>query len=162
MSRILRIALALLAPTVFVIVFAAATYQPEPSGLAESVLRAYLYRDLISRRATSIQQMIEATRPGNFTPQMSKATFGSGPYYRTTFSDRPSADQGSRALPFPPVEVWCALLRQSDSTPPRVVFYAQHQDLYNADWIVHEPTAQTLPELNASLAAIGCNVPLQP
>jgi len=163
MSRLLRIALALLAPTIFVIVFALATYQPQPSGPAESVLYSYLgYRNSTTQQLAPIQQMVEATRPGNFTPEMSKATFGSGPYYRTTFSDRPIGDQGSRAIPYPPVEVWCVLLRQSDSTLPRVVFYAQHQDMYNADWIVHEPAAETLPELQASLAAVGCKLILQP
>ncbi|HEY4721252.1 MAG TPA: hypothetical protein VII92_05365 [Anaerolineae bacterium] len=192
MSRILRITLAMLAPAVLVILFAIATYKPGPPGQAEVLVYDYLrYRDSTSQPTTTVQQIVEANRPGNLMPPLSKITFGSGIYWTTIADTRSSGvtpfptatpwsselsaggsipwpggsltgGSGRRSLPFPPVEVWCVVVRRAGQTLPGLVFLAQHQDLYYTEWIVHEPTAQTLPELNASLAAVGCNVTLQP
>ena len=56
--------------------------------------------------------------------------------------------------------MWCVLLRQAGEADPGVVFVAQHLDLYNADWILHEPAAESLPELSTMLSSVGCDVVL--
>ena len=192
MNRILRLALAMLAPTVLVIFFAVTTYKPGLPGQAGTLLQSYLrYQASTSQSTMTVQQIVEAGRPGSLTPQISRAAFGCGIFYTLAcdsgtnsptsqptvtplFAElttaqpitplRQLAGGGARGglLPYPPAEVWCVVVRRAGQTQPGLVFLAQHQDLYFIEWVVHEPTAQTLPELNASLAAVGCNVTLQP
>src|SRR3989304_5777901 len=102
MSRILRITLAMLAPAVLVILFAIATYKPGPPGQAEVLVYDYLrYRDSTSQPTTTVQQIVEANRPGNLMPPLSKITFGSGIYW-TTIADTRS----SGVTPFPTATPW--------------------------------------------------------
>jgi hypothetical protein len=75
---------------------------------------------------------------------------------------------GRMPLPFPPTEVWCVLLEvqplaEGTAAEHAVVFVAQHRDIYNADWVVHEgETATSSPALAASLSRIGCNLMSEP
>ena len=63
---------------------------------------------------------------------------------------------GSRPMPYPPNDLWCAQLSSPDPTAPTVVLAGLHQDMYNAEWVVHEVTdpATVLP-------AIGCQFSTQ-
>jgi hypothetical protein len=58
---------------------------------------------------------------------------------------------GGKPMPYPPNDLWCAQLSSPDPAAPKVVLAGLHQDMYNAEWIVHEVTdpATVLP-------AIGC------
>jgi hypothetical protein len=67
-----------------------------------------------------------------------------------------SAGKGLRPLPFPPIEVWCVQLGQIGQASPGVVLVVLHQDIYNADWILYEPAAGSVAELNAILSRVGC------
>jgi hypothetical protein len=75
---------------------------------------------------------------------------------------------GRMPLPFPPTEVWCVLIgmqppAEGTAAEHAVVFVAQHRDIYNADWVVHQgETAPFSPALAAGLSGIGCNLILQP
>jgi hypothetical protein len=65
-------------------------------------------------------------------------------------------------LPFPPKELWCALLEGEDRlTGERshaVVLVGLHMDMYSGDWMVHEgPDSPSLPALTQGLSAIGCD-----
>jgi hypothetical protein len=70
--------------------------------------------------------------------------------------------KGSHPIPYPPKEVWCVLLKL---TPPEdayfIVFANLHQDMYNAQWIVHEgekaPFSQTFLK---HIADLGCDLGL--
>jgi hypothetical protein len=51
------------------------------------------------------------------------------------------------------------LLEPGDLEGRRLVFVALHQDLYNADWIVHEgPAGASDADLGAVLVRLGCDV----
>ena len=179
MSRLLRIALVILAPLVLVIVVALSAYKPGPPDKVVTAVHGYLrYQESSSQQAGAVQQIMHAARPWNLTPLMSKATFGNSVVYQTTTNydvpgsfglratatpwprEFPSQRHALRPLPFPPVDAWCVLLRQTGDASPGVVFVAQHQDLYNADWILHEPNAESRPELNAIFSSVGCDLVL--
>ena len=134
-------------------------------------LAYYLHYRELPPRSILVQQLVHALYPWNFTPQMSRASFGDGPYYRTTVNYQaitqpafpwttpplsPLAALPARPLPYPPQDVWCAFLKSDDDESPTLVFIVLHQDLYNADWIVHEASREPDPEL--ILARVGCAI----
>ncbi len=57
----------------------------------------------------------------------------------------------SKPIPYPPNDLWCAQLSSSDPAAPKVVVAGLHQDIYNAEWIVHEVTDPA-----TVLSKIGC------
>ena len=74
-----------------------------------------------------------------------------GPYSMTT-----SAYMSGRPLPYPPTDLWCVQLISPDPAAPQVVLAALHQDIYNAEWIVHE-----VIDPKTILAAVGCQFSAQ-
>ena len=72
------------------------------------------------------------------------------------------ADRGLRRLPERVVDAWCVQISDMKPVLPKAVLVGAHQDLYNADWIVHEPVAQTTEELNRWLADVGCDMVITP
>ena len=84
-----------------------------------------------------------AAHPSALTPQDGVMTHGRSAYFRT--SDAPLND---RPLPFPPNTIWCV----TATAPGKELrmFVAEHQDLYNAEWLVHEPVA------DAAWVKVGC------
>lgn len=60
-----------------------------------------------------------------------------------------------RPVPYPPNDLWCVQLTGADSAAPKVILVALHQDIFNAEWIVHEVTD---PE--TVLATVGCQFSL--
>ena len=93
---------------------------------------------------------------------MSQTTFGSGVIFHTRLVSPSSDYQSSNPLPYPPVELWCAQLHPAGASAPLVLFIAQHEDLYNADWIVHQSSASSLAALNSDLEQLGCDLALTP
>ncbi len=64
-------------------------------------------------------------------------------------------------LPYPPSDVRCVQLRQTDGQS-RIVFVARHDDLYWSEWIVHEGEATPLSaEFSTFLDQIGCDLNLE-
>ncbi|UCC64329.1 MAG: hypothetical protein JSV36_04540, partial [Anaerolineae bacterium] len=139
-------------------------------------LDRYVQRqDALSSGTTTVRFTVRASKPWNLTPEMSSAVYGDSPHYRTdygygteygTVKDR----SGPRALPYPPENVWCALLEwegQGTGEPGRetrhtVVFVAKHQDLYNADLMVHEAATDLSTQALAEyLSRLGCESLLQ-
>jgi len=67
----------------------------------------------------------------------------------------------SRPIPYPPTEVWCVLLKLASEDTYFVVFANLHQDMYNAQWIIHE--GEKAPFSQAFLdrvASFGCDLDL--
>lgn len=66
-----------------------------------------------------------------------------------------------RPIPYPPTEVRCVLLKLASTDTYFVVFANLHQDMYNAQWIVHEgektPFSQTFLD---RIASFGCDLDL--
>jgi len=149
--------------------------QDFPADARGKVDRYIRYRYSPSR-AVTIQQIARSSVPSHFTPAMSRATFGDSTFFRTTYgysaqagidlpgfptvtpgtSGSPSGG-GSRPVPFPPMDVWCVLLKDTGQSSPAIVFVALHQDLYSADWLVHEPQGDA-KEIADALSKIGCDL----
>jgi hypothetical protein len=117
--------------------------------------------------AITVQRVERARKPWKFSRDMSGSVFGDGLYFRPdyTFDGEYVGGSGRRPLPFPPEEVWCVLLaqalqeRDTGEATYSVVFVALHQDLYTADWVLHE-VVDDLPAgaLAESLAALECDL----
>ncbi len=172
------------------LVFLLGHLQNLPAG-AEAALNGYMWyrQSPQSSHTLSIAQIAFGSNPSRFDAEMSGASFGGRLIYRTTYNYR--VDQvtsssyapttpsqlntsllsdslkfnnfpsiGSHPIPFPPAEVWCVALNEEGQTT-RIVFVASHEDLYYADWLVHEPPAHAnAGELKRWLGDIGCNLEL--
>jgi hypothetical protein len=154
------------------------------SEWVEGVEKFLHYKNGPGRETKAVHdlQIVEAEKPWNFVPEMSKVSFGEGIYYQTDifYSDEPGDDDlqefipGNSAkdslvpLPYPPVKAWCLVVKvdgsQGDALPGEdevsLVVIGLHQDLYHADIIVHE-TAAGLRDQTADkiTALIGCELP---
>jgi hypothetical protein len=140
----------------------------------QTALETYLaHKDETAGETWVLAATQQATAPSVFDVSTSSATYGRGVYYRTDATyirETPtpgvfglSPRMSRRPVPYPPTEVWCAVLDpgQGGSGPShvasRVIFVALHQDLYNAAWIVHETEELPLSrDLMADLAELGC------
>lgn len=125
--------LALLIPLLIVAIAAAAFIwidsRPELPGGA----RARLNSQLGDRWVNQVREAPEpAARPWRFTEAQSSSAHGTSAHFLTEEATGP----GLSALPYPPVELWC--IRYGSIEPSRTLYLARHEDLYNADWILHE------------------------
>ncbi len=171
MKRYLMIVLAVLPATLLITIVALGTpgilgtHTPTTHDQVSSAIDSYLqYRAPKSRSINSIQRLVPAGLPGKFTPQMSKATFGNGNYFKSEFHSTsiPLMWLGQKPLPYPPAAVWCVRLRPAGHLYPEIVFVAEHEDDYHMEWIVHDPAAENSTELAAELATLGCSEVEQP
>jgi hypothetical protein len=137
-----------------------------PSG-TQSALEAYLsYASSTRSQILTVDQVRKAAYPGRLNSSMSYDSLGDSAYYRTSISYTHDAPAGPMPLPYPPEQVWCALVvlgpggATGDSQAARgVVFVALHQDIYNADWVVHEAAPDVFSERSFEVAgAIGCRL----
>jgi hypothetical protein len=128
--------------------------------------RYVAYRAASLGKAITVQRVERARKPWKFSRDMSGSVYGDGLYFRPdyTFDGEYVGGSGRRPLHFPPEEVWCVLLEQAPERSAgeaahSVVFVALHQDLYTADWVLHE-VVDDLPAaaLAESLAALECDV----
>ena len=128
----LGIALVVLAAEIFVV--ATFILAPDLPSVGQSAVDQYVrYQRAQLGADFTITRVVHATKPWLFTAAASSATFGDSPYYRTSqsyqvvtvtvtrepgpgagpvgrqISVRPST--GARAVPYPPKEVWCAILK---------------------------------------------------
>jgi hypothetical protein len=163
-----------------VLVVVAGAQIPDEPGLPVGVqTRLEQYTDFWYAPDTATVVSVErAKRPWNLTREMSHAVFGYSAYFPNDYGPAwPSGNEPMR-LPFPPKEVWCALVEQasldadpegSDGGPTyEVLFLGLHMTMYNADWMVHKgtplgPASQSnLSDvgLQETLSAIGCDLGL--
>ena len=113
----------------------------------------------------TIQRTIQASKPWQFGAAMSGETYGDCFYFQVDYCYNVDEAPPSPPLLFPPDEVWCALFKTytGDEETGWVVYIAKHQDLYNADWIVHESSSSLAdPKMMADLAKIGCSRLMEP
>ncbi|HTP09044.1 MAG TPA: hypothetical protein VMP08_12390 [Anaerolineae bacterium] len=148
MNRLLRVVLVLGLPlaAVLIIVLSADRSGTSTSmeALASSYVSSFLDHDVV------IVQYVQAHLPQSFRAEMSKASYGNTPYYVTDHRVNPNYP-GQKPLPYPANDLWCVKLKSSDPKAPPVVLLALHQDIYNADWVMHEVT-----DPDTVLAAVGC------
>lgn len=119
-----------------ILAFVAVQSLNSPLQTALSEYTAYLYRS----RSTLVQvrQVVPATRPQKYTAEMSGPVLGNSPYYNVDqdYSGVSGQHSGKRALPYPPLELSCVLLGSEKGNS--VIYVALHQDMHNAQWLVHE------------------------
>lgn len=183
MNHLLRIVLVLSLPLIAIAALVISSNQANPLPSHEAAAGKYVaYRRSTTLPTLFIKQYTQARLPQNFRPDMSKTSFGNATYYGTNVRYAEKTDTGvtsvgavtlamttvptrttsmgyggsSKPIPFPPNDLWCARLSSPDPAAPTVILIALHQDIYNAEWIVHEVTD---PE--AVLAAVGCQFPSQ-
>jgi hypothetical protein len=128
--------------------------------------------------AAAVVSVERAKKPWNMTGEMSHAVFGYSMYFSSDYGPTwPSGNEPTR-LPYPPREVWCALVEQANldadpegsagGTTHEVLFVGLHMTMYNADWMVHKgtplgPASQaSLSDagLQETLSTIGCDLGL--
>ncbi len=98
-----------------------------------------------------------AASPANFTPAMSAESYGDNVIFQTSHSSSSEYTAGLKLLPYPPDQVVCALLDVNGQH--QLVFIALHNDLNNADWIVHiSPEPWGSSTLQTHLDALGCSL----
>ena len=120
-----------------------------PAGCQAALDRYLNYKNVSQAEGLSVKSVVKAAKPGGLTQDVSYAVYGNSVYYQTdenyeeATGDAEATDywatDGRRPLPYPPEEVWCALLSQRiEASQNGIVFVSLHQDIYNADWVVHE------------------------
>jgi hypothetical protein len=174
MNHLIRVILVLCLATIAVAILIIANNRANPRPSHEIAVEDYVaYRRATAFPSLTIKQYRQARIPQNFRPGMSKSTFGNAIYYRTTrryyeaqadvgvwpltvtATTVPTLTRGGywggKPMPYPPNDLWCAQLSSSDPGAPKVVLAGLHQDIYNAEWIVHEVT-----DPKTVLSDVGC------
>lgn len=173
MNRLVRVILALSLPVIAIVALVISNNRVNPSPPYASAVQAYaMHQRLTLSRPLTITQYTQARLPQNFQASMSRASFGESVYYRTT-NRYYRADESSWAglgrptktpsnyltydhrptmpIPYPPNDLWCVQLNSPNPAVPKAILVALHQDIYNAEWIVHEMT-----DPDTVLAVVGC------
>ncbi len=175
--RILLTLAVLISVTGFAIILAQSLQVTLPPQ-AQAVLARYVSSEnAVTSRPVIVRQLSHAARPGRFAPAYGAASVSGAFYFRTTRGYRDATTPNSaitatsplsgitmdgaregRALPFPPRDLWCVMLAE-DGGKGRVIYLAQHEDWYNAEWIVHEGIGSPGDaDLAAHLREVGCDL----
>ena len=153
MNRVLRVILVLALPAAAVLIFVlSGSRSGSPTSMA-TLVSEYVHPFI--DRGVTIVQYVQARLPQNFRAEMSEASYGNTPYYITTHRANPDYP-GQKPLPYPPNELWCVKLKSTDVAAPPVVVLALHQDIFNADWVMHE-----VSDPETVLPAVGCQFSTQ-
>jgi hypothetical protein len=176
MSRLLKVFLALGLPVLAVVMLLLNVRSGEPDQRQQAVLSYVSSKRTTMTQPLTVGQYVWASMPQNFHAEMSGDSFGNSTYYQTAHRYDQTAQPhftfpmtatlpstltqggyyGGMPIPYPPTDLWCVQLSSPDPAAPNVVLAALHQDIYNAEWIVHEVTdpATVLP-------TVGCQFPNQ-
>jgi hypothetical protein len=178
MNHLFRIILVLCLAAMAVAALIISNNRASPRPVHETAVEEYVaYRRATGLPTLTIKQYAEARMPQNFRQDMSRRSFGNATYYLTGQRYQPylavsdwsfpitatrvstltqTGYGGGKPIPYPPNDLWCAQLSSSDPGAPKVVLAGLHQDIYNAEWIVHEVTDSA-----TVLSNIGCEFPDQ-
>lgn len=156
MNSLAKIGLAVLLPAVAVLAVLLVNNRPDQQDQRRQEVQTYLHcRSAAYSQTLQIGEWVQARLPQNFHADMSRASFSDTPYYETDCRFNPDY-AGYKPMPYPPNDLWCVKVISADPKAPKTVFVALHQDIYNADWVVHEVTD---PEMVP--AAVGCRFSTQ-
>ena len=159
--------------------FIATAIRPRMPAMAAEAVSMYLKSGSAGAgQPLILQHAALASRPDLFEPAFSSASVGDSLYFVTSRSFTPVVPPdprraitpeavggyghtGGRALPYPPQEVWCLTLVREGQAVPALAFAALHQDMYNAQWIIHEAAGDAATvALQKHLGALGCDLGL--
>jgi hypothetical protein len=140
------------------VVFTIAALQARRTPDWEAKLHAYLATSQSADETITVQAVVQASQPWNYTPAMGRPVPTDWNW---------DIDE----LPFPPTALRCVLLEhrrpsaQGAQREPirQVVFVAYYADtVWRAGWLVHEgPLEPFSQELAAQLEALGCDLGLE-
>ena len=159
MKKTLFAIIALLVSVVLIVTLALALTNSPGRRVAgwQTAVDAYITH----KGGVDVLDAVEARAPEHFTQATDLHTYAPGPYY--VVDDPLGEHNGSKPLPYPPEDVRCVLLQESDTETHQLIFAAYHVDLYSAEWVIHEdghaPFSQATHNL---LAQLGCALDLQP
>jgi hypothetical protein len=163
MRRAILIVALLLLPIILIVLIL--SVQSSDQQTWEVELDNYkLYKEAVISSTLKTKLIDRGTMPWHFSSIMSKAAFGENPHFGTDYGyDGRINEGGSTSLPYPPEAVWCALLAADAQSPDSsysdpyylVVFIAEHKDLSNSAFVVHEIASDHIP-LVESLSLVGC------
>jgi len=141
-----------------------------PTGCQAALDQYLIYKNVSLHEGLIVKSTAKATRPGRLTQDVSFMVYGDSAHYQTDEDYQEATDEGEstavwvgsglRPLPFPPEEVWCALLEHKAGEPQYgVAFVSLHQDIYNADWVVHEVGPDLFAPVSTQVASdLGCDL----
>jgi len=147
---------------------------PDRAGLpagCQAALDQYLtYKNMTLAEGLSVKAEVKAAKPGSLTQDVSYAVYGDSAHYQTDENYKEAGGEAEattvwskeelRPLPYPPEEVWCVLLERNAEAPGYgVAFVSLHQDIYNADWVVHEVEPDPFAPASIQVASdLGCDL----
>lgn len=165
MKKLLLLSIPVLVPG-FVLVLLFLYSKKQPPAWRSELDKYVAYTEHGSSLRIFEQAAVRAGRPWEFNGGSGYIVYGDTPYYITENTYQPGVTGGfSRMpLPYPPEELWCVLLKLEPNHAPasfhyQLVFVARHQDLYNADWVIHaaiQPPSS--PEIEQTLSRLGCDI----
>lgn len=158
-------------PFLMVLTLIAMDYNRPPEW--QNPINQYItYRSQGAKAQYRVLRAVRATRPWAFSPTLSQYTYGPDGRFHTDFTYGKTNPQASLSLfmptddpraplPYPPQRMYCVTLMHYGIGPlaeTRLVFVALHQDLYSAEWVVHESVRNlaVAPDSMSRLAEIGC------
>lgn len=164
MKRVFLLLFLLMVP-VLLITFILAVELSDPPAWQIELDKYMVYKGAVLSGTLETRMIDRGAMPWHFSQIMSEAAFGENPHFDTDYGyDGKISPGGSTALPFPPESLWCALLAAETPSPSpstkadpyvAVVIIAEHQDLSDSAFIVHEVASDHL-SLADSLALVGC------
>jgi hypothetical protein len=181
MKRLIGMMIVVFVPAMVITMVAFALYKPGlPTG-AQAALDNYTHlRYPPSSQPIPIRQVSRASKPQNFTVQMSSASYDVSGYFQPTYQPPFAALVGTPSptpvgvatvsfapasgsqIIYPPQELWCVLLTQTDAPHRQVIFVGLYEDIYTARWIIHEVQgAAPGQDLQAVMARVGCKLDLR-
>ena len=141
-----------------------------PAGCGAALDKYLAYKNVTLAEGLSVESTVKATKPGGLTQDVSLAVYGDSVFYQTDEDYQKSsgdaeatdywATDDRRPLPYPPEEVWCVLLnRNAGASQYGAVFVSLHQDIHNADWVVHEVEPDPFTPASIQVASdLGCDL----
>ena len=118
-------------------------------------LTKYLAQRQASGEIITVEKVVEASRPENFSPSMGQAA-------------RIDWVWSIEEVPMPPTALRCVLLAKQPQTTvsaqtgpaQQVIFIGYHSDqMWRMGWLVYEgPLAPFTPKVVANLDTLGCNL----
>jgi hypothetical protein len=144
--RVLFITLPVLIPLATLLIVLVVAEAERPAEWEVQLSEYLTHRNAVQPGTVRLEQITQATKPWNYSPEMGHAVFGN--------------DFNSETLPFPPEQIRCVLLENRQTQDEEVIFLAYHSDqLWNMDWVVHKPTvALSDPRLVEFMQMIGCSL----
>jgi len=186
MKLVIRLGLAIGLPLIIVASYALATNRGEaPPDRAQTLLNEYLARSAVGAQPARVVQIAPAHYPAGLRRELSAYSLGHGTYYHTLdgmarpvivstptplplvdatpaptpdlsgLMGFPGGSMYGKPLPYPPTYAACVLIERGDQY--EVVILAQHQDMYNADWVLH--ATRLAPRAVAEALACDLNWP---